>query len=72
MEATGNLSSTFTIFYLIEILSVVINPILIKTLQLRKTKNDKKDSSLIALFALKSHNLLKLSNKDLANISVLT
>jgi transposase len=46
----------------------VINPILIKSFigstTLRKTKNDKKDAASIALFTLKSHQLLHLASPD--------
>ena len=48
--------------------SVVINPILIKSFigstTLRKTKNDKKDATSIALFSLKSYQSLHLATPD--------
>ena len=46
----------------------MINPILIKSFigstTLRKTKNDKKDATSIALFSLKSHQSLHLASPD--------
>ena len=48
--------------------SVVVNPILIKSFigstTLRKTKNDKKDATSIALFSLKSYQSLHLATSD--------
>jgi len=69
MEATGIYHLPLLSFLLENSFkSVVINPILIKSFisstTLRKTKNDKKDASLIALFSLKSYQSLHLTTTD--------
>jgi len=74
MEATGIYHLPLLSFLLENSFKcVVINPILIKSFigstTLRKTKNDKKDASLIALFALKSYQSLHLATfNDIENI----
>ena len=69
MEATGIYHLPLLSFLLENSFkSVVVNPILIKSFigstTLRKTKNDKKDSSSIALFSLKSYQSLHLASTD--------
>ena len=69
MEATGIYHLPLLSFLLeLEFQCVVINPILIKSFigstTLRKTKNDKKDATSIALFSLKSHHSLHLASPD--------
>jgi len=69
MEATGIYHLPLLSFLLENSFkSVVINPILIKSFigstTLRKTKNDKKDATSIALFSLKSHQSLHLASTD--------
>jgi transposase len=69
MEATGIYHLPLLSFLLENSFhSVVINPILIKSFigstTLRKTKNDKKDATSIALFSLKSHQSLHLASSD--------
>jgi len=69
MEATGIYHLPLLSFLLENSFnSVVINPILIKSFidstTLRKTKNDKKDATSIALFSLKSYQLLHLATTD--------
>lgn len=69
MEATGIYHLPLLSFLLENnFKSVVINPILIKSFigstTLRKTKNDKKDATSIALFSLKSHQSLHLASTD--------
>jgi len=69
MEATGIYHLPLLSFLLENSFKcVVINPILIKSFigstTLRKTKNDKKDASLIALFSLKSYQSLHLASFD--------
>jgi len=69
MEATGIYHLPLLSFLLENgFKSVVINPILIKSFisstTLRKTKNDKKDATLIALFSLKSYQSLHLATSD--------
>ena len=69
MEATGIYHLPLLSFLLENSFkSVVINPILIKSFigstTLRKTKNDKKDATSIALFSLKSHQSLHLATSD--------
>lgn len=66
MEATGIYHLPLLSFLLENSFkSAVINPILIKSFigstTLRKTKNDKKDATSIALFSLKSHQSLHLA-----------
>ena len=74
MEATGIYHLPLLSFLLENSFKcVVINPILIKSFigstTLRKTKNDKKDASLIALFSLKSYQSLHLATfNDIENI----
>jgi len=74
MEATGIYHLPLLSFLLENNFKcVVINPILIKSFigstTLRKTKNDKKDASLIALFSLKSYQSLHLATfNDIENI----
>jgi len=67
MEATGIYHLPLLAFLLENSFKcVVVNPILIKNFiastTLRKTKNDKKDASLIALFALKAYHSLHLAS----------
>lgn len=69
MEATGIYHLPLLSFLLENSFkSVVINPILIKSFigstTLRKTKNDKKDATSIALFSLKSYQSLHLATSD--------
>lgn len=69
MEATGIYHIPLLSFLLKHSFkSVVINPILIKSFigstTLRKTKNDKKDATSIALFSLKSYQSLHLATTD--------
>ena len=69
MEATGIYHLPLLSFLLENSFkSVVINPILIKSFigstTLRKTKNDKKDATSIALFSLKSYQSLHLATTD--------
>ncbi|MFK5881139.1 MAG: IS110 family transposase [Sulfurospirillum sp.] len=69
MEATGIYHLPLLSFLLENSFkSVVINPILIKSFigstTLRKTKNDKKDATSIALFSLKSYQSLHLATPD--------
>ncbi|QOP42655.1 IS110 family transposase [Sulfurimonas sediminis] len=69
MEATGIYHLPLLSFLLEHSFkSVVINPILIKSFigstTLRKTKNDKKDATSIALFSLKSYQSLHLATTD--------
>jgi len=69
MEATGIYHLPLLSFLLENSFhSVVINPILIKSFigstTLRKTKNDKKDATSIALFSLKSYQSLHLATFD--------
>lgn len=69
MEATGIYHLPLLSFLLeLEFKCVVINPILIKSFigstTLRKTKNDKKDATSIAMFSLKSHQSLHLATTD--------
>ncbi len=69
MEATGIYHLPLLSFLLENSFnSVVINPILIKSFigstTLRKTKNDKKDATSIALFSLKSYQSLHLASSD--------
>ena len=69
MEATGIYHLPLLSFLLENSFkSVVINPILIKSFigstTLRKTKNDKKDATSIALFSLKSYQSLHLASAD--------
>lgn len=69
MEATGIYHlPLLTFLFENSFKCVVINPILIKSFigstTLRKTKNDKKDAASIALFTLKSHQLLHLASPD--------
>ena len=69
MEATGIYHLPLLSFLLENSFqSVVINPILIKSFigstTLRKTKNDKKDATSIALFSLKSYQSLHLASFD--------
>jgi transposase len=77
MEATGIYHLPLLSFLLENSFKcVVVNPILIKSfissITLRKTKTDKKDSSSIALFALKSHHSLYLATlSDIENIKPL-
>ena len=77
MEATGIYHLPLLSFLLENSFqSVVINPILIKSFigstTLRKTKNDKKDATSIALFSLKSYHSLHLASvNDLENIKPL-
>lgn len=70
MEATGIYHLPLVSFLLENSFKcVVINPILIKSFigstTLRKTKNDKKDASSIALFSLKSYQSLHLASFDI-------
>ncbi|MBD3793398.1 MAG: IS110 family transposase [Campylobacterales bacterium] len=70
MEATGIYHLPLLSFLLENSFKcVVINPILIKSFigstTLRKTKNDKKDATSIALFSLKSHQSLHLASPDI-------
>lgn len=67
MEATGIYHLPLLAFLLeSSFKSVVVNPILIKSFigstTLRKTKNDKKDATSIALFSLKSYQSLYLAS----------
>jgi transposase len=69
MEATGIYHlPLLTFLFENSFKCAVINPILIKSFigstTLRKTKNDKKDAASIALFTLKSHQLLHLASPD--------
>jgi len=69
MEATGIYHLPLLSFLLENSFKcVVINPILIKSFigstTLRKTKNDKKDATSIALFSLKSYQSLHLATTD--------
>ena len=69
MEATGIYHLPLLSFLLENSFhSVVVNPILIKSFigstTLRKTKNDKKDATSIALFSLKSYQSLHLATTD--------
>ena len=69
MEATGIYHlPLLTFLFENSFKCAVINPILIKSFigstTLRKTKNDKKDATSIAMFALKSHQLLHLASPD--------
>jgi transposase len=69
MEATGIYHLPLLSFLLENSFhSVVVNPILIKSFigstTLRKTKNDKKDATSIALFSLKSYQSLHLASAD--------
>ena len=69
MEATGIYHLPLLSFLLENSFhSVVVNPILIKSFigstTLRKTKNDKKDATSIALFSLKSYQSLHLASVD--------
>jgi transposase len=69
MEATGIYHLPLLSFLLENSFNcVVINPILVKSFinstTLRKTKNDKKDATSIALFSLKSYQLLHLATID--------